>query len=82
MKIDAYLGFRIGDVVLDGAELTAGTAKIKEIHLVPSDWAHGLTAIAVMENGAERFIVQLKKVHPTAERAVENNILPLRHGAR
>ncbi|WP_193353760.1 hypothetical protein [Azospirillum lipoferum] len=69
-------------MVLDRAELAAGTATIKEIHVVPCDWAHGLTGIAVMENGAERFIVQLKKVRPTEEVETESNIRPLRHRAR
>lgn len=83
MLIDAYLGFRVGDVVLDRAELAAGTATIKEIRVVPCDWAHGLTGIAVMENGAERFIVQLKKVRPTEEEVeTESNVRPLRHRAR
>ncbi|HYG91587.1 MAG TPA: hypothetical protein VD978_35655 [Azospirillum sp.] len=62
MTIEGYLGFRVGDVVLDVAELTAGTATIKEFHLVPSHWSNGPTAIAVMENGAERYVIQLKKV--------------------
>lgn len=67
MKIEEYLGFRAGDVVLDLAELSAGTARIKEFHLVPSDWGAGPTAVAIMENGAERFVIQLKKVrHPQA----------------
>ncbi|SMH33432.1 hypothetical protein [Azospirillum agricola] len=83
MLIDAYLGFRVGDVVLDRAELAAGTATIKEIHVVPCDWAHGLTGIAVMENGAERFVVQLKKVRPTEEaEESESNVRPLRHRVR
>lgn len=82
MPIDAYLGFRVGDTVLDRAELAAGTATIKEFVMVPCDWAHGLTAIAVMENGAERFVVQLKKVRPTADEAAEDNVRPLRRGAR
>lgn len=63
MIVDEYLGFRAGDEVLDLAELTAGTARIKELHLVPSDWANGPTVIAVMVNGAERYVIQLKKVH-------------------
>lgn len=63
MIVDEYLGFRAGDEVLDLAELTAGTARIKELHLVPCDWANGPTVIAVMVNGAERYVIQLKKVH-------------------
>ncbi|HYG84942.1 MAG TPA: hypothetical protein VD978_01655 [Azospirillum sp.] len=61
MKIDEYLGFRIGDVVPDLLERTAGTAKIKNFHVGP-DECIGLTVIAVMGNGAERLVTQLKKV--------------------
>lgn len=61
MKIEEYLGFRVGDVVLDLLELTAGTARIKEFHVVPDEYI-GLTVVAVMENGAERLVTQLKKV--------------------
>jgi hypothetical protein len=36
-----------------------------------------------MENGAERFIVQLKKVRPVEEEVeTESNVRPLRHRAR
>lgn len=62
MIITEYLGFRAGDEVLDLAELTAGTARIKEFHVVPDDWSNGLTVLAIMENGAERYVTQLKKV--------------------
>ena len=72
MKIEGYLGFRVGDVVLDLAELTVGTATIKEFHLVPSQWSNGPTAIAVMENGAERYVIQLKKVLAIPERTGED----------
>ncbi len=54
----------------------------RRIHVVPCDWAHGLTGIAVMENGAERFIVQLKKVRPTEASETETNVRPLRHRVR
>ncbi len=73
MKIEGYLGFRVGDVVLDLAELTVGTATIKEFHLVPCQWSNGQTAIAVMENGAERYVIQLKKVRPVSEGTGEDN---------
>ena len=81
MKIDEYLGFRVGDVVLDLVELTVGTAKIKELHLVPSDWATGPTAVAVMENGAERYVIQLKKVRPAVAEP-ESKVVHLRRDAR
>lgn len=77
MKVDEYLGFRKGDEVLDAAELTAGTARIKEIHIVPDDM--GLAAIAVMENGAERYITQLKKVGHHASDSRPSNVTRL-HG--
>ena len=77
MKVDEYLGFRKGDEVLDAAELTAGTARIKEIHIVPDDM--GLAAIAVMENGAERYITQLKKVGRPASDSRPDNVTRL-HG--
>jgi len=64
MRIDEYLGFRAGDEVLDLMELTAGTARIKELH-VTSDEYLGLTVVAIMENGAERYVTQLKKVRPS-----------------
>ncbi len=64
MRVEEYLGFHVGDVVLDLAELTVGTATIKEFHLAPSDWGAGPTAVAIMENGAERYVIQLKKVPP------------------
>jgi hypothetical protein len=64
MTIEQYLGFRIGDEVLDAAELTAGTARIKEFHVVPDEVSFGMTVVAVMENGAERVVTQLKKVRP------------------
>ena len=73
MKIEGYLGFRVGDVVLDLAELTVGTATIKEFHLVPCQWSNGQTAIAVMENGAERYVIQLKKILPIPERTGEDD---------
>lgn len=72
MTIEGYLGFRVGDVVLDLAELTVGTATIKEFHLVPCQWSNGPTAIAVMENGAERYVIQLKKVLPSTGRTGED----------
>ncbi|MBB3267855.1 hypothetical protein JJL56_18190 [Azospirillum sp. YIM DDC1] len=81
MIVDEYLGFRAGDEVLDLAELTAGTARIKELHLVPSDWANGPTVIAVMVNGAERYVIQLKKVqiHAAKEPETRNRrVIPLR----
>ncbi|MCW2243000.1 hypothetical protein [Azospirillum canadense] len=77
MQVDEYLGFRKGDEVLDAAELTAGTARIKEIHIVPDDM--GLAAIAVMENGAERYITQLKKVSRRSAEDRPNNVTVL-HG--
>ncbi|MDQ2106711.1 hypothetical protein [Azospirillum isscasi] len=83
MIVDEYLGFRAGDEVLDLAELTAGTARIKELHLVPSDWANGPTVIAVMANGAERYVIQLKKVHDHAAKEPEgrgHRVVPLRRG--
>ena len=64
MMIEQYLGFRVGDEVLDAAELTAGTARIKEFHVVPDELSFGMTVVAVMENGAERVVTQLKKVRP------------------
>jgi hypothetical protein len=64
MTMEQYLGFRIGDEVLDAAELTAGTARIKEFRIVPDELSFGMTVVAVMENGAERFVTQLKKVRP------------------
>jgi hypothetical protein len=67
MTIEQYLGFRIGDEVLDAAELTAGTARIKEFHVVPDEVSFGMTVVAVMENGAERVVTQLKKVRPDPE---------------
>ncbi|WP_448190456.1 hypothetical protein [Azospirillum sp. sgz301742] len=73
MKIEGYLGFCVGDVVLDLAELTVGTATIKEFHLVPSQWSNGPTAIAVMENGAERYVIQLKKVRRVADTTGEDD---------
>ena len=73
MKIEGYLGFRVGDVVLDLAELAVGTATIKEFHLVPSQWSNGPTAIAVMENGAERYVIQLKKVRRFTEGTGEDD---------
>lgn len=60
MAITEYLGFRVGDLVLDAAELTAGTARIKSFEIVPDGFATAV--VAVMENGAERFVTQLKKV--------------------
>lgn len=60
MAITEYLGFRVGDHVLDAAELTAGTARIKSFEIVPDGFATAV--IAIMENGAERFVTQLKKV--------------------
>ncbi len=83
MIVDEYLGFRAGDEVLDLAELTAGTARIKELHLVPSDWANGPTVIAVMVNGAERYVIQLKKVHSPAAQEPDGRgrrVVPLRRG--
>jgi len=77
MQLDEYLGFRPGDEVLDAAELTAGTARIKEIHLVPDDM--GLAAIAVMENGAERYIIQLKKAGRAPREDRTDNVTAL-HG--
>ncbi|WP_448204272.1 hypothetical protein [Azospirillum sp. sgz302134] len=77
MQLDSYLGFRPGDEVLDAAELTAGTARIKAIHLVNDDL--GLAAIAVMENGAERYVVQLKKVPRIDREARTDNVTAL-HG--
>lgn len=62
MAIAEYLGFRVGDLVLDAAELTAGTARIKSFEIVPDGFATAV--VAVMENGAERFVTQLKKVQP------------------
>ncbi|HYG87650.1 MAG TPA: hypothetical protein VD978_15430 [Azospirillum sp.] len=85
MTIEEYLGFHIGDVVLDLAELTVGTATIKEFYLAPSDWGAGPTAIAVMENGAERYVIQLKKVRPTLAELPEEpeeKVVPLRPGGR
>lgn len=88
MAIEGYLGFRVGDVVLDLAELAAGTATIKEFHLVPSHWSNGPTAIAVMENGAERYVIQLKKVlvHPHRTHDEQDDstgkVVALNRGAR
>ena len=78
MQIKEYLGFRGGDEVLDAAELTAGTARIKEIHLVSDD--AGLAAVAIMENGAERYVTQLKKVRrPAPPETPRHNVTTL-HG--
>lgn len=85
MKIDGYLGFRIGDVVLDLAELTVGTATIKDFQLVASEWANGPTVLAVMEQGAQRYVIQLKKVRPVSAEPVDDdgeNIVHLRPGGR
>jgi hypothetical protein len=62
--LDAYLGFRVGDVVLDLAELTAGTARIKEFQIVAGNQFYDMAVVAVMETGAERFVTQLKRVRP------------------
>jgi hypothetical protein len=62
MAITEYLGFRVGDYVLDAAELTAGTARIKAFEMVPDGFATAV--VAIMENGAERFVTQLKKAPP------------------
>lgn len=63
--LDAYLGFRVGDVVLDLAELTAGTATIKEFRIVAGNQFNDMAVVAIMETGAERFVTQLKTVRPT-----------------
>lgn len=58
-EITEFLGFRIGDTVLDLAEITVGSAKIKGFRM-----DEGRYVLAVMENDSERYVVQLKKVHP------------------
>jgi hypothetical protein len=73
MAITEYLGFRIGDFVLDAAELTAGTARIKSFEIVPDGFATAV--VAIMENGAERFVTQLKKVRPQGP--VAQAVIPL-----
>ncbi|WP_207460921.1 hypothetical protein [Azospirillum sp. SYSU D00513] len=78
MQINEYLGFRKGDEVLDAAELTAGTARIKEIHLAFDDM--GLAAVAIMENGAERYITQLKKVRSAPQADGRPNNVTALHG--
>jgi hypothetical protein len=73
MAITEYLGFSIGDHVLDAAELTAGTARIKAFEIVPDGFATAV--VAIMENGAERFVTQLKKVQPQGP--VHQTVVPL-----
>lgn len=65
--LDAYLGFRVGDVVLDLAELTAGTATIKEFRIVAGNQFYDMAVVAIMETGAERFVTQLKTVRRAGE---------------
>ncbi|HYH18332.1 MAG TPA: hypothetical protein VD995_06905 [Azospirillum sp.] len=79
--LDAYLGFRVGDVVLDLAELTAGTATIKEFRIVAGNQFYDMAVVAIMETGAERFVTQLKTVRrandtPDAETAADTAVVP------
>lgn len=74
MALTEYLGFRVGDHVLDAAELTAGTARIKSFEIVPDGFATAV--LAIMENGAERFVTQLKKV-PAEGVGNERIVIPI-----
>jgi len=74
MALTEYLGFRVGDHVLDAAELTAGTARIKSFEIVPDGFATAV--VAIMENGAERFVTQLKKV-PAPGSGHERVVIPI-----
>jgi len=74
--IEQYLGFCVGDEVLDAAELTAGMARIKEFRIVPDELSFSMTVVAIMENGAERAVTQLMKVRPNPPE--QEKVVPLR----